>query len=63
MALLLTKLVESPNYARFTNSNVSYGMPPQVGMAVHAAAAPASCLKQRNSVLCRKEAPRELLPK
>ena len=27
VALLLTKLVESPNYARFTTSNVSYGPP------------------------------------
>ena len=30
VALLLTKLVESPNYTRFTTSNVSYGPPPQV---------------------------------
>ncbi len=30
LALLLTKLVESPNYTRFTNSNVSYGIPQQV---------------------------------
>ncbi|EIE21573.1 hypothetical protein COCSUDRAFT_17393 [Coccomyxa subellipsoidea C-169] len=29
VALLLTKLVESPNYTRFTTSNVSYGPPPQ----------------------------------
>ena len=27
VALLLTKLVESPNYTRFTTSNVSYGPP------------------------------------
>jgi hypothetical protein len=33
VALLLTKLVESPHYARFTTSNVSYGMPPQVRRA------------------------------
>ncbi len=30
VALLLTKLVESPNYTRFTTSNVSYGPLPQV---------------------------------
>ncbi len=32
VALLLTKLVESPNYTRFTTSNVSYGPPPQVSL-------------------------------
>ncbi|CAL8469457.1 g8998 [Coccomyxa elongata] len=32
VALLLTKLVESPNYTRFTTSNVSYGPLPQAHM-------------------------------
>ena len=44
VALLLTKLVESPNYTRFTTSNVSYG-PPLAPVRIPCVAPAKPCLR------------------
>ena len=58
VALLLTRLVESPNYTRFTTSNVSYGpplapvlTPPPDGPDGHSAVSMQACRQRHASVV------------